>query len=67
MMVKYILGAFLIFSLASCHNKKSTSKKDLYKAETFFDAFRTIRFPYTVVDSAIGSRVDTTTIPLDAF
>lgn len=67
MMIKYIGGIFLFFSLVSCHNKKSTAKKDLYRSETFFDAFRTIRFPYNVVDSATGSRADTAVIPLDAL
>ncbi len=62
-MVKRILGAFLILALVSCHDKKSNHKKDLYKAETFFDTFRPLRFPYTVVDTAIASRTDTATIP----
>jgi|GEM_PF-1706828 len=66
-MIKYILGIFLLFTLASCHSKKSNPKKDLYKAETFFDAFHTLRFPYTVADTAITSRADTTDIPLDVL
>ncbi|MFT4203215.1 MAG: hypothetical protein QM610_04815 [Chitinophagaceae bacterium] len=66
-MAKYIWGVFLFFALCSCHKKKSNQKKDLYKAETFFDVFKTLRFPYNVVDTAIASRADTTTIPTDVL
>lgn len=66
-MTKYILGAFLMIALASCHSKKSNHKKDLYKAETFFDEFKAIRFPYSVADSAIASRADSTNIPTDVL
>lgn len=66
-MIKQILVAFFIIALISCHNKKSNLKKDLYKAETFFDTFRALRFPYNAVDTSIGSRTDTTVIPLDVL
>lgn len=66
-MIKYILGIFLLVSFASCHSKKSKPKKDLYKAETFFDEFRTLRMPYIVSDTAIANRTDTSTIPTDVL
>ncbi|PZP45968.1 MAG: hypothetical protein DI598_12705 [Pseudopedobacter saltans] len=66
-MIKYIWGVFLLVTLASCHDKKSKPKKDLYKAETFFDEFRTLRFPYIVADTAIASRTDSSTIPADVL
>ena len=65
--MKYLLGIILLFTIASCKTKKNKPKKDLYKAETFFDAFKTLRFPYTATDTALASRADTTTIPSETL
>lgn len=66
-MIRYILGTFLFLTLTSCHRKENKPKKDLYKAETFFDEFRSLRFPYNVADTALATRSDTSTIPSDVL
>lgn len=66
-MPKYFVLLLLLFALA-CKNKTTgLPANEPVNATTFFDAFKKLQLPYTVADTNIMKRVDTTLIPYDVF
>ncbi len=65
--MKYLAALFILISLFACKNKKKLSGGQHVEATEFFDAYSTLKLPFSVSDTSMTDAADTNTISYSVF